>query len=78
MATIEDFDRMPEPPDLQKLVRTAGGYARITAAQWDDFDYRMERTLKWLREHHKQINKWKPGSMEGWVPWDSKWLKWRP
>jgi hypothetical protein len=29
------------PPDLQKLVERAGGYDRITAEQWAEFDRQM-------------------------------------
>jgi hypothetical protein len=52
--TTPNPDPMPEPLDLQKLVEAMGGYDKITGEQWKDYDYRLERTKRWLLERHRQ------------------------
>lgn len=50
---LDDYDRMPQPPDLQALVREAGGYWKISAEQWEAYDRATQRTQAWLAAHHK-------------------------
>jgi hypothetical protein len=45
------------PPDLQKLVAAAGGYDRITAQMWTEFDratnaYQQARRDELIAEQH--------------------------
>jgi hypothetical protein len=45
------------PPDLQKLIATAGGYDRITAQMWAEFDramdaYQQARRDELIAEQH--------------------------
>jgi len=52
-AWVEDYKRwvaglpavgdQAQPPDLQALVAHAGGYERITAEQWTEYDRAMAR-----------------------------------
>ena len=38
-----------EPPSLQQLVEDAGGFNRITADQWAEFDARMALWKEFVR-----------------------------
>ena len=42
------------PPDLQKLVARAGGYHRITAEQWAEFDRQM---AEWQARRRTRVQK---------------------
>jgi hypothetical protein len=53
LPLITDYT-MPEPPDLQTLVETYGGCARIPEAAWKLYDMRLSYTQAWLRYHHRK------------------------
>jgi hypothetical protein len=42
------------PPDLQELVKRAGGYHRITAEQWAEFDRQM---AEWQARRRARVQK---------------------
>ena len=46
---------MPEPPDLQKLVDSRGGYDKITAADWKLYDKQLEAAHLWLLARHRKL-----------------------
>jgi hypothetical protein len=46
-------DRMPEPPDLQKLIELRGGHEKITAEDWVRYDRQWELATAWLASRHK-------------------------
>jgi hypothetical protein len=41
---------MGKPPDLQELVAKHGGYDKITAKGWAEFDRAMAEWQQWRRE----------------------------
>jgi hypothetical protein len=44
---------MPEPPDLQKLVVSYGGYHKIPVNEWEKYDRQLAATHAWLEAHHR-------------------------
>jgi len=53
-------EKMPEPPDLQALVRQYGGYAKIPDTAWATYDDQMQIVHGWLGARHKVLGKMKP------------------
>jgi hypothetical protein len=51
----DDVDRMPEPPDLQKLIELRGGYDKITPQDWLLYYKQAEASAAWLRARHRQV-----------------------
>lgn len=48
-------DKMPEPPDLQKLIKKRGGYGNIIPQDWILYDKQLSDTQSWLRDRHNQV-----------------------
>lgn len=55
MNDDDNADRMPTPPDLQKLVELRGGFHKITRADWRLFEQQAAATRAWLDARHRRV-----------------------
>lgn len=51
MSALDDLKR--DGPSLQKLVEQAGGYDKITAEAWAEYEADRDWWLRWMRNGGK-------------------------